>query len=168
MDKHQALLLVEYNSWANLRLLRAALKLDDASLHADCGLSRRSVFDTLVHLVDVQWYWRLGVQEGMLPLQHLSPEDFPSFASLSARWKTEDRLLEEYVHSLSAAALAGLLTYRWPRARPRTIPAWVLLQQLVNHGTHHRAEVGQVLAALGRSPGDLDFIIFVSRRKPQD
>ena len=46
--------------------------------------------------------------------------------------------------------------YRWP--------SWQLLNHLVNHSSHHRAEAGLMLASLGHSPGDLDYIYFVGQQ----
>ena len=59
--------LVQYNTWANTRLLQAAAQLTPEQLTAPCWLSQNSVFSTLLHTLDTQWYWRLGCQEGELP-----------------------------------------------------------------------------------------------------
>jgi uncharacterized damage-inducible protein DinB len=40
---------------------------------------------------------------------------------------------------------------------------WHILQRIMNHGTHHRGDVGTHLATLGQSPKDLDFIKFIAR-----
>jgi uncharacterized damage-inducible protein DinB len=84
-------------------------------------------------------------------------------AALRKRWEVEDNLLIDYVRSLTDAQVDEVVEYSWPRARPRSKVLWHILMHIVNHGTHHRSEIGNYLATLGRSPGDLDFIIFVAK-----
>jgi uncharacterized damage-inducible protein DinB len=159
-----AITLVNYNAWANHRVLLKAAHLPWDALSAEGPLSHGSILGTLIHILDTQWYWREGAQSGRLPMQTLSPTDFISLASLMKRWQIEDQSLLDYVRTLSAAELQGSVTYSWPQARPRSKPLWHILLHIVNHGTHHRSEIGQQLATLGRSPGDLDFIKFVSMK----
>jgi uncharacterized damage-inducible protein DinB len=163
LQPEQALTLVRYNAWANHRVLVKAARLPRARLTGPAALSHDSVLGTLVHILDTQWYWRAGAQTGQLPLDRLSPADFPGAAALRRRWAAEDRLLLDYVTGLSARQLNSSVTYSWPRARPRRRPLWHVLQHIVNHGTQHRSEVGNYLARFGLSPGDLDFMKFVAR-----
>lgn len=163
MNRIQAVQLVEYNTWATRRVLAKAARLTPTQLTETTSLSHGSVLGTLVHILDTQWYWREGAQSGALPTEKLSREDFASLAVLRRRWMEEDRLLLDFVQGLTDQELAGVVTYSWPRARPRTRHLWQILQHIVNHGTHHRSEVGLHLNTLGLSPGDLDFIKFVAR-----
>jgi uncharacterized damage-inducible protein DinB len=165
MDKEQAATLVEYNTWANHRVLLKAARLTSAELHRKTNLSHHSILSTLVHILDTQWYWREGAQFGKLPTKQLSSTDFPELVGLRRRWDQEDQLLLKYVQGLSRAKLHGSVTYNWLWARPRSRPLWHILQHIVNHGTHHRSEIGQRLAHLGHSPKDLDFIKFVAKAK---
>lgn len=144
-------------------LLKAA-QLPRETLSAGAPLSHGSILGTLIHILDTQWYWREGAQKGRLPMHTLTPADFASLAALRKRWQSEDQLFLDYVRNLSAAELQGSVTYSWPQARPRSKPLWHILQHIANHGTHHRSEIGRQLAILGKSPGDLDFIKFVSKK----
>jgi len=164
MNPEQALILVEYNTWANHRVMLKVAHLSQEQLLAESYLSRKSLLATLIHILDTQWYWREGAQSGNLPIRTLGTSDFSSFKALQKRWKEEDHLLHEYVQGLSADDLQGTVTYKWPQARPRKRPLWHILQHIINHGTHHRGEIGQYLYSLNQSPGDLDFIIYISRR----
>jgi uncharacterized damage-inducible protein DinB len=165
MDQEQAVTLIEYNNWANHRVILKAAHLTPAQFLAETILSHHTILGTLVHILDTQWYWREAAQSGKLPLKELSPADFPSLSSLRRRWEEEDRLLLHYVQGLSAAQLNGSITYNWLWARPRNRPLWHILQHIVNHGTHHRSEIGHYMATLGQSPKDLDFIKFVAKAK---
>jgi len=39
---------------------------------------------------------------------------------------------------------------------------WGMMTHVVNHATQHRSEAAMALTAMGRSPGDLDFLDYVS------
>jgi uncharacterized damage-inducible protein DinB len=162
--KENLLALVQYNTWANRRLLQAAARLSPEQLASPCWLSQGSVFSTLLHTLDTQWYWRLGCQEGELPIHSLSEAQLPDLSKLRQYWKAEDQRLETYVKSLTPEQAAGEVLYRWPRARYRSRPLWHIILHIVNHGTHHRSEIGQYLGTLGHSPGDLDFIEFITKK----
>lgn len=162
MDKQQAVTLVNYNTWANHRILIKAARLTSAQLLSETTLSHQTIMGTLVHIIDTQWYWREGAQSGKLPTKKLTSDDFQNLVSLRRRWDKEDKLLLNYVQGLSVDKLNGTVTYNWLWARPRQRPLWHIIQHIINHGTHHRSEIGQHLAVLGQSPRDLDFIKFVS------
>jgi uncharacterized damage-inducible protein DinB len=153
--------LTQYHHWANNRLWSKVRHLTTDQLNESCWLSRGNIFKTLLHMVDTQWSWRLACQDGQLPPE-LKSEDFPNIHALIQYWEEDDASLLAYAGTLDEQQLTGTVTYSWPRAQPRTKILWYILMHIVNHGTHHRSEVGQYLETIGHSPGDLDFIKFVS------
>jgi uncharacterized damage-inducible protein DinB len=157
--------LVQYNHWANKRILQRAARLTPEQLIQPCWLSQGTLLGTLIHIIDAQWTWRLACQEGLIPTEYITEERFADFQSLRSFWQEEDERLSAYVGTLEEAQADGLVEFRWNRARPRTRKLWHILLHIVNHGTQHRSEAGQYLGTLGHSPGNLDFIIFVSRAK---
>jgi uncharacterized damage-inducible protein DinB len=162
--KSEAVTLAAYNEWANRRLLSRAATIPPATLRAGAPLAHGSILACLLHMVDTQWYWREGAQSGNLPIATLELADFPTIASLRRRSAEEDRLLLSFVRGLSDRRLNATVSYSWARARPRRRPLTHIFLHIINHGTHHRSEVGRYMATLGKSPGDLDFIKFVSRK----
>ena len=165
MRRSEAVALAAYNEWANRRLLSKATGIPQAKLKARAPLAHGSILACLLHMVDTQWYWREGAQFGDLPLDKLDLADFPTLASLRRRSAEEDRLLLAFVRGLSDRRLNGAVSYSWPRAYPRRRSLSHILLHIINHGTHHRSEVGRYMATLGNSPGDLDFITFVARKR---
>ena len=73
----------------------------------------------------------------------------------------EERTMRAYVASLDSATLAQPIAYRSTGGSALSNTLWHILVHVVNHGTQHRAEAAVLLTALGRSPGDVDLIVFV-------
>jgi uncharacterized damage-inducible protein DinB len=69
---------------------------------------------------------------------------------------------------LSDEQVESQVEYAWPRARPRYKTLWHIILHIVNHGTHHRAEVGLYLNTLGKSPRDMNFIIYVAKHASEN
>jgi uncharacterized damage-inducible protein DinB len=158
-------LLFDYNRWANERLLQHAARLSTRQLTAPGRLSHGSLFETLLHIADAEWSWRIACQEGLFPTEYIDKKRFKTLAALRAFWKDDMTVMRQYVGALTDRRLLQTVQYRWPRAQPRTRPLWHILTHIVNHGTQHRGEAGQYLATCGHSPGSVDFLVFVSKRK---
>jgi uncharacterized damage-inducible protein DinB len=41
------------------------------------------------------------------------------------------------------------------------IAVWQMLAHVINHGTQHRSEAAALLTTAGRSPGELDMIVYL-------
>jgi uncharacterized damage-inducible protein DinB len=158
-------LLFEYNHWANERVLRYAARLTTRQLNAPAKLGQGSVLQALVHIVDVEWSWRRACQEGHLPADYLTVEQFPTIPALRVYWRDDMAQTMAYLAILTDQTVHQAVQYDWPRARPRKKMLWHILVHIVNHGTHHRSEVSHYLATCGHSPGSMDFLNFVTKRK---
>ena len=163
MDHKEAVRLVEFNAWANRKVLARAARLPEAELRRPASLSYPSPLATLVHILDAQWYWREAAESGRVPLATLVPADFPNLKALRARWQEEDHLLLGFVRGMPDGRVSKSVTYTWPRARPRRKRLSDIIMHIVTHATQHRSELALFLTQHGQSPGSMDFIGYVAR-----
>jgi uncharacterized damage-inducible protein DinB len=158
MDADGLLPLVRFHAWANDRILAVAAGLSDEELRRDGVLDRGSAFDTIRHLVDVDWSWRefcLGNDVGDTYVwdHGFALDDLPTIHGFCLE---EDRRLRDYVETLDERGLHEPLAMSDdPNDR---IPRWLILAHVVNHGTQHRSELAHYLTRCGHSPGDLDLL----------
>jgi uncharacterized damage-inducible protein DinB len=66
----------------------------------------------------------------------------------------EDATLRSYLASLDETSLNETLA----PSPDFTVPRWLVLAHVVNHGTQHRSELARHLTGCGHSPGDLDLL----------
>jgi uncharacterized damage-inducible protein DinB len=151
--------LFAYNAWANARILDAAARVP-AEQFATAALGACNLRDTLLHILVAESIWRLRWQ-GIVPESVEFPSEFPTLESVRAQWREEDRQLAAFLDTLGDVDLDGTITYRRSDSEALTRTLWHLLLHVVNHGTQHRAELALLLTALGHSPGDVDFTIFL-------
>jgi uncharacterized damage-inducible protein DinB len=149
--------LFAYDRWGTRRVLNVAVGLEQAEWSRPVVVGERGLGGVLVHTLGAHQRWRNGWQgrdDRPRPEQEplLSPDD------LRDRWEAEWAALDEYLDGLTDDAADEA----WDG-----VPLWQTMVHVVNHGTQHRSEAAALLTALGRSPGDRDFIDFVEERSNQ-
>jgi uncharacterized damage-inducible protein DinB len=144
-----------YHDWANARVLDLAAGLDDAALDRDFQMGPGTIRKTLLHLHDVEPWWLRNWTEGTSALER-SPRDM-SIADMRSTWMDVARRRDAFIASLDdagaqrvVAVLAG-----GPPTKFRVIESLV---QLCGHGTHHRAQLINMLRQSGVTPPELDII----------
>jgi uncharacterized damage-inducible protein DinB len=162
--------LLAYSSWANRRVFDACARLAAADYFAKAaGLSFGSLHATLVHIVVAEVVW-LARFRGELPPEQLkdarkadelATTRLPTFAKLVGLWRATDEGISEFAAALADADVDRPLSYLTQYGEPNTQPLGLLIAHLVNHGTQFRAEAAVRLTQLGRSPGDIDLIIYL-------
>lgn len=153
-------LLYDYNHWANQLLLAQCAKLDPAQYVAPTRFSYGSLRGTMVHILDVELSARL-LWEGSATSIDLMQADFPTVASLQARWDSEEAALRAYLNGLHDADLDSVLRFRRDDGTLAQRVLWHSLVHILNHGTQHRSEAAVMLTDFGQSPGDIDFATFL-------
>lgn len=164
MNKQDIQLLYNYNRWANARILNAAANVTQEQFLAPASYPHGELRSTLTHTLFAEWIWRLRWQ-GESPTFHMKPEDFPTFDSLRARWLEEEKFLMAFVDDLTDEKLNNTFNYKTTKGEPFERILWQAMAHVVNHGTQHRSEAAAILTELGRSPGDIDLIVFLREMK---
>jgi uncharacterized damage-inducible protein DinB len=158
VDPEQLRRLIAYNQWADERVLAAieGMTVEDLERSRDAYFG--SIADNLWHTLGTQHRW-LARWEG----RPLPPLERPAIASWSAAYAASHAGLRQFVAPLTMADLQRPVKYTLRIGFSGEQPLGQLVVHLVNHGTHHRAETGFLLDRIGRSPGDLDYVLFLAQ-----
>jgi uncharacterized damage-inducible protein DinB len=154
MDAESLLPFVRYHAWANDRILTTIAELSDEELRRPDVLDLGSAFDTLRHLVDVDWSWREALIGNDVGETYVWDHGFvlDDVSAIHAFSIEEDLRLRGYVGSLDEPTLNAplMMGENWAR------PPWIVVAHIVSHGTQHRSELARYCTECGHSPGDLD------------
>jgi uncharacterized damage-inducible protein DinB len=161
MDCQDVLLMLDYNEWANAKVLAACHQIPVEELIAARQCSFGSLMGTLVHIYAAERAWRLRLQESISPKKLAGTSDFTSLSALETAWREETAQTRAFVASLDDSAMRRWSTYTTTTGWPQGSTLWKALMHVVLHGMQFRAEAGLVLASLNCSPGDLDLILYL-------
>lgn len=160
MNKEDILQFYEYNYWATAKVLNAAAEISTQQFTAPMGLTFGSIRGSLAHVLGAEIVWRMRFGEG-ISLSALPAEDeFSDANTLIARWKQEETLMRAYLNKLSDVDINKVFKYTNTKGVAFEETLWHLLVHVVNHGTQFRSDAAVGLTQLGRSPGDLDMLLF--------
>jgi uncharacterized damage-inducible protein DinB len=149
--------LIAYTRWADERVLAAIDALAAGELERPREAYFGSIAADLWHMLIVQRLWLARWTGDPLP-----PVERPAEVSWPAAYAASHAALRDYVAGLTAGDLGRIVRYTPRSGVPRAQPLGELILHLANHGTAHRAETGLLLERLGRSPGDLDYTVFLN------
>jgi uncharacterized damage-inducible protein DinB len=148
-----------YHDWANGQVLAAVSDADDALLDRDFGMGPGSIRKALMHLLDVErWWWRNWTEGAGAPERGQGM----SVASLQAEWQPLQTLRNQFIAGLDQPSADRVLTVL-PGGFSVKMRVYESLVQLCCHGTHHRAQLVNMLRQSNRPPLAIDLIDWVRR-----
>jgi len=167
MTKDDIQLLYEYDRWANNTVLQAVSALGVEGFTRDLGDTFRSVRDTLVHIIGVEWGWLRIWNEPSVSSAFVTdlwtrlgalfpPDAFPDVAAVQLRWTEVEREQVEFLNRVTNESLRRMLPLRTTQ-----ISLAHLMQHLANHSTYHRGQVALMMRQLAAEPLATDFAIFL-------
>ncbi len=160
MKSDEVRTLVDYNYWANDRILTASAKVSADQFLAPGAFPYGGLRGTLMHVLEAERIWRIRCQhETNLP--DLSESDFPTLDPLLELWRKEETAMRAYLASLSDSDLATSIEYSIGDGKSRSRILWHIMIHVMNHGTQHRSEAAAILTAFNQSPGDIDFTVYL-------
>jgi uncharacterized damage-inducible protein DinB len=159
MDVDAIRSLYGYNRWANQRLLGLAEALPAEHTRERLGASFDSIHGTLAHILAGEMIW-LSRWRGVSPPRLLGGDDFPDLGAIRAGWSEQQRDLDAFLAALTPARLTETIGYTNTQGERWTYPLWQMLVHLVNHGTHHRSELADMLTRAGLAPPPLDLLVY--------
>lgn len=149
----------EYGDWANARLLDLVEPLDDAALDRSFGMGMDTIRKTVLHTADAERWWLRNWTSGPTAFDK-APVTTP-IAELREQWKTTISQRNPFVSTLDADSAQRVVTATTSGSMSLRLPVIESLVQLCGHGTHHRAQLINMLRHSGVSPPSCDYLIWL-------
>lgn len=153
---------IDYNNWANRRILEAATGLGKKELTRDFGTGDRSVSGTLLHVYGGEVVWIERLFGNSLKTRPYAAD--AGLETLEAAWPPQWDRWRDYVAGLTPQAAEAEISYATFRGDAFRSPVWQIILHVVNHGTHHRGQASGFLRAMGKTPPVLDLMYYYRSR----
>jgi len=157
--------LFDYQYWARDRLLTAANGMSAEEFGAPNGFSYDGLRSLFAHTLaaEVAWLNRMPIGAGR-SVEPPSEDDMVSVDSLVAKWVEVESAQRSFLGALKDEDLSRQMEYRMRDGTPAHATVWELLTIVYTHTVQHRSEAAEALTLVGRSPGNLDYIIYMRER----
>ena len=144
--------LFSHNLWANLHLLERCAALTSEQLDATISGTFGSIRDTLQHIVTSEQSYFHRISTGQ-PLRR--SEDAPRL-TLAAMVESVRTTGAGFIAWAPKVQADDTVQVNWEDGTLRDVPKAIILTQVINHATEHRAQIMAILTQSGIQPPDLD------------
>ena len=148
--------LIDYNEWANLRILDSVAGLTEEQLDSQSSASFETIRGSITHILRAQRIWH--ARWTGTSAESLDPS---SLENLRRGFEKSHNDLREFGSGLNDEGAGESFDYTDSKGVPNRRGLGSLIIHMVNHGTYHRGEVALMLTGMGRSPGDIDYVYFL-------
>lgn len=148
--KNHFIKLLKYDHYANQQILEVIRAANNPE----------KPVQLMAHLLAAQQRWLSRCKRELVADNELWPKtETASFEGLMA---TQNQAWITYLNNLSPADMEQTVTYKTSAGTQYTDKLVDILTHLINHGTHHRAQIGQQLKQVGvETLPPLDYILFI-------
>ena len=153
-----------YNSWATEQLLSACEQLSPEEWNAPGCSGNGSIWQTLDHLINVQWGWFCwydGTKEMKDTLKLMLRKDLDTLPKARERWVSVNEQTNAFINRLTEESVKGIRSFTRSNGREESHPVWKLLMHTANHATHTRAQIVAAIRRAGHNPGNVDLLNYV-------
>lgn len=152
--KEHYLKLLGYNAWTNRRFLASML---------ENTVMNNKIFLLFSHLLTAEEVWLCRAKGVGAPVQRLW-EVYPN-ETLQLMLADNSQAWIDYVNSLEESSLATEVSYRNTKGESFSTRLDDIITHLVNHGTHHRAQIASMLQQEKIQPPVSDYVVYVREQK---
>jgi uncharacterized damage-inducible protein DinB len=157
--------LFDYHYWGRDRLLAAAEGLSAEEYGAPNGFSYDGLRPLFTHTVATEIAWLNRMRgESATRLEPATEEGLPTFEALVARWREVEAVQRAFLQTLRDEDLKTAIEYKLRDGTPTRATIWQLLTIVYTHSIQHRSEAAEALTMVGRSPGNLDYIVYMREK----
>jgi len=153
-----------YNVWANQKMVDCISNLADEQVRKEINSSFKSIYATLLHLLDAEtiWWQRVKLKEQIeVPSVHFNG----SLLELGNELLKQSKQWKEWIDLATEAALEHEFIYRNSKKEQFKQPVCEVLLHLFNHQSYHRGQLITMFRQVGlEQVPNTDFSSFVRRK----
>jgi uncharacterized damage-inducible protein DinB len=156
--------LIEYNLWANRRIMSQSLDLAHESSLIDVLECRNSIRAVLLHMLKADWIW-LDLWRGKAIIDYPLEWDAFTLDQIAPVWNHLQVNMLEQLHALSAPGPSYDLDFSNGDERLSILKLERTVMMVVNHDSYYRGEISNLIDMLGYEPIRTHLFDFYTRRK---
>ncbi len=154
--------------WARDRVLDAAEGMTEEEYARENGFVYKSIRGIFTHTLgaEANYMRRASGQPALTPdsPDAINEQTVPTIEALKARWLREEQAMRAFLGSLTTADLDEVITFTRRDGVEVRQARWEMLTTVLEHTMQHRSEAAEALTMVGRSPGGLDFPMYVASK----